>query len=663
METENLAAKQSKLATLKIHLKSKFFGLDEVIDQVITSMASWYIFPENQKRPLVINLWGMTGVGKSELVRQIVQFLNFESRFFQFDLGELGHGVMGNPRSILSETYQFKGSEPRIILLDEFQLGRTITRSGDEMSHKELRVIWQLLDNGRIHHIEPMIAGRRNLNSSLYKFDYWVSQGMTIQEGMVPAKYHGYFEDEEDESDEGEKLADDEQRFIFDKRRLKAILEMNSSRFENIHELRKYISTLNTLEIRTLLMESLGNSLKPIEQDFSQSLIFVVGNLDEAYPFAKDQSPDIAPDKFFKLTKEIKLPTIKAALARRFRPEQISRLGNNHIIYPSLNEEAYRAIIKSELAIISEDYFAKSQSKLLFEDSVIEWIFQEGAVPTQGVRPIKSTIKYGIEDLVPMILLAHFNLGCPITEVKANYSNGLSLSFLREEEVILTQTYPLTQKVKHLKESRKDDLQAVVAVHESGHAIVHMSLFSNFPDKVSSVAAGSDQAGYMSHDLDILRNPTNLLNTIAVLLSGFLAEKAVFGFELVSTGSTGDFERATELALDHFKQSGFSDVLIRVSPTEDHFENHFHSIGPMEDKAMKFMKKAQDLAGKILLRERTLLIEMSKYLADHASMDREVLGRLVREYGTYDLDAELKLEKSSYRQLLFSLNELADSFY
>ncbi|WP_332913297.1 hypothetical protein [Algoriphagus boritolerans] len=654
METENLAAKQTELSNLKIYLKSKFFGLDQVIDQVVTSMASWYIFPENQKRPLIINLWGMTGVGKSDLIRQIVKYLQFESQFFQFDLGELGHGPIGNPRTILSETYQFKGPEPRIILLDEFQLGRTITRMGEEIPHKELRVIWQLLDNGKIDHIEQMIAGRRNLNSVLFKFDYWVSQGMTIHQGMVSSNYFGYFEDDDDESDEVEETPENDARFIFDKKRLKAILEINKSRFENIHELRKHIKTLGTLEIRKLLMDSLANTLKPSEQDFSQTLIFVVGNLDEAYPFAKDQSPDISPDKFYKLTKDIKLPNIKSALSRRFRSEQISRLGNNHIIYPSLNEQAYRAIIASELLTISTDYFAKTQARLHFGSTIIEWVFQEGVVPTQGVRPLKSTIKYGIEDLIPLILMEHFKLESQISDVEANFNEGLSICFKQDEDMILEKTFPLTQKVRHLKESRKDDLQAVVAVHESGHAIVHMFLFSNLPDKINSVAADSDSAGFITHDVVILRNPTNLLHTIAVFLAGFLAEKALFGFEMVSTGSSGDFEKATELAMNHFKESGFSDLLMRIAPTEDHFENHYHNIGPIEDKVMKFMRSAQDLAARILARERALLVEMSKYLADHASMEQEVLTQLVHEFGTYDLEAELKAKKNQVIDTFFS---------
>lgn len=155
MDTYLISQKQAQPGTPQNQLNSPFFGLDQAIDQVVTGMASWFVFPENQKRPLIINLWGMTGVGKSDLVRQIVHHLQLEGQFFQFDLGELGHGILGNPRSILSETYQFKGPEPCVILLDEFQLARTISPTGEELAHKELRVIWQLLDNGKSCHLEP----------------------------------------------------------------------------------------------------------------------------------------------------------------------------------------------------------------------------------------------------------------------------------------------------------------------------------------------------------------------------------------------------------------------------------------------------------------------------------------------------------------------------
>ena len=57
-------AKRAVLEQVKTQLKQEFFGLDTIIDKVIDSMSAWYIFPELITRPVIINLWGLTGVGK-----------------------------------------------------------------------------------------------------------------------------------------------------------------------------------------------------------------------------------------------------------------------------------------------------------------------------------------------------------------------------------------------------------------------------------------------------------------------------------------------------------------------------------------------------------------------------------------------------------------------
>ena len=65
--------------------------------------------------------------------------------------------------------------------------------------------------------------------------------------------------------------------------------------------------------------------------DLTQSLIFVIGNLDEAYYMSRNINPDISADEFHHYTLKITVADVKKALQRRFRNEQIARLGNNHI--------------------------------------------------------------------------------------------------------------------------------------------------------------------------------------------------------------------------------------------------------------------------------------------------------------------------------------------
>ena len=65
-----LDGRRKDLERASVQLKSEFFGMDNIIDKVISSMYTWYILPELITRPVIVNLWGMTGVGKTCLVRR-----------------------------------------------------------------------------------------------------------------------------------------------------------------------------------------------------------------------------------------------------------------------------------------------------------------------------------------------------------------------------------------------------------------------------------------------------------------------------------------------------------------------------------------------------------------------------------------------------------------
>jgi len=84
----NVPEKKKRLEDVRQKLKTEFFGLDAVIDQLIDLTGSWYCFPEIQEKPLVINLWGMTGTGKSSLVNRFVSLTGFDDAHYRFDMGE-----------------------------------------------------------------------------------------------------------------------------------------------------------------------------------------------------------------------------------------------------------------------------------------------------------------------------------------------------------------------------------------------------------------------------------------------------------------------------------------------------------------------------------------------------------------------------------------------
>src|SRR5690554_6899887 len=82
--------KQEVLQQAKQTLKQEFIGIDNVIDDVVDTISSWYLFPDLQEKPLIINHWGLTGVGKSSLVNRLATLLEFDKQYYHFDLGEDG---------------------------------------------------------------------------------------------------------------------------------------------------------------------------------------------------------------------------------------------------------------------------------------------------------------------------------------------------------------------------------------------------------------------------------------------------------------------------------------------------------------------------------------------------------------------------------------------
>ena len=76
------------LENAKLELKSEFRGLDSIIDEVIDLIEPWYLFPNGQIRPTVVNLWGMTGVGKTSLIKRMFECLELEDSLYKFDVGD-----------------------------------------------------------------------------------------------------------------------------------------------------------------------------------------------------------------------------------------------------------------------------------------------------------------------------------------------------------------------------------------------------------------------------------------------------------------------------------------------------------------------------------------------------------------------------------------------
>ena len=157
METKllhsTLIIRKQKLDDLKAVLREKFLGLDDVIDEVISLMMPWYLFPEAQLRPTIINLWGLTGSGKTALVQKIVEVLDHRKLYSHLDMGEFDSDSASWMKNILTDDLSFFHGKPALICLDEFQFARTVDGHQKELGKDKLRVVWDLIDSGKIEYI------------------------------------------------------------------------------------------------------------------------------------------------------------------------------------------------------------------------------------------------------------------------------------------------------------------------------------------------------------------------------------------------------------------------------------------------------------------------------------------------------------------------------
>ena len=644
---EQILHKQSVLNAARIQLKKEFIGLDKIIDEVMDSISAWYLFPDMQEKPVIINLWGLTGVGKSALIERVAALTGFNEKYYHFDLGEreTGSRVL---KDKLEEIYDNANGFPILIALDEFQHARTLDSAGQEIEKYASRVIWQLLDSGKFQ-VSRYSFQAADIYTLMRKLQFVLRNGVTVYRGMVTGRVD-YFvrqmniEAELESREETNKLRAKSAKNTGQKRppvpfvalhNHEAIYEINKERFESPFEVGLLLKKLDGYETLSFLSEVLLYANSPRIVDCSKSVIFVIGNLDEAYSMSGNFNPDIDADEFHQQSLKITVPDIKAALTRRFRSEQIARLGNNHIIYPALSRDTYKRIIDLELDKISGNVFKQQGLSIQFDTTIKELIYNEGVYPAQGTRPLFTTIHQIVKT----------KLGRVVTELIINKIAASEIVFKATDRSVLIEygkgrdpvyslNIPQQFNLKKLRENKKDDMQSIIAVHEAGHALVSTLLLRTIPDVIFSNTAGVNGGGFVVIDnkWDYI-SKKEMAKRLAVLLAGLAAEKTIFGDDNVTSGASEDIEKATEFITTMLKQSGFGDVPAAYHTKHHNTRFYLHDINnTINNQAESLLKSAMKLAEDTLNKQKTLLLKMADYLSDNRSMSKDQIKEMVQLY-------------------------------
>ena len=601
---EIISHKQEQLNAASKALKKEFFGIDDTIDQIIEAVSSWFLFPNIQRRPVIVNLWGLTGVGKSSLISQLTNLLGFKSKHYRFDLGEKSANdwvIKHNLTEIFSRANGF----PVILTFDEFQHARTLDEDNKESEQMVSRIVWEILDSGKFQYI----GGARWL-SAVYELILWLSgllqEGVRVKNGKV---VEGISKLRRELILSGSKNAAKAVNFVPESS-IDDIFWCARTMFDLPFDVRKQLNQLDgpgTIQFLRKVME-VGESPKVV--DCSKALIFVVGNLDEAYNIGGNMNPDIDADTLHAESLKINLGHVKRALKQRFRYEQIARLGNTHIIYPALKKETFNRIIEKELDTVAKNFEVELGLRMRFDSSVIDLVYREGAFPTQGARPLFTTISQLVSSKIGLMALRLIDCVKPGDSICVSANEDI-IRMSREEGSVLQPIIEekLTKFLDPLRKSKLDDVQAITAVHESGHAITAMVLRGVVPTCMFSRTADSASRGFVhTRDENDYLNRTQMIQKVAEFLGGNVAEEIIFGKNQVTSGSESDMRAVSEFTGHLVKACGMGTVLGRIYPEELPTELFLHDKeGEAEKNVQQILAGGAHLANDVLLREKSLL--------------------------------------------------------
>ena len=596
-----LAEHEQRLAAAAAQLKTELFGIDDLIDRVIDAVRAWYVLPQCITRPVIVCLWGLTGTGKTQLTRRLAQLLGFYDRFVEVQMDGFSHGTGYRSNSIagmLQDSGIAEGA-PGVLVLDEFQRFRTRDEQGRDAKLERYQDVWALLSDGRLPPPLSVLS--------------------TIERKLADAAYEA---DDPDKADDTPKRPRRFQLDAWDAQELKRMLKLHTPLAE--------IMLWPPEHVHGLLAE-FQRTQQAWETDYSRLLIFVCGNLDEMYQETAQsvQDCDTDADIFHRLTRRLSLIDVKKALTERFKPEQIARLGNLHVVYPSLSRATYERLIAELCTRYVDGIAAQTGVQITIARDVRDALYANAVFPAQGTRPLFSSIH--------AILSAQL-VRAALWALEGGHGEPIAIRLGADRRHLVASAgsaclhLPVSLELERLKQRANHDFRALLAVHEAGHGLAYALLFGRAPQEVK-IHIASFEGGYNSFTGLKATSLRNLLDRVCVSLAGRAAEELVFGREACTTGAEGDLKEATRLAARCVRVHGFGARLSRTDVTVE-MDNHVNTdVAPSNAAIEDLLQQQYDRAQTLLRTHRSALAAMVQALQSQGSLAPKETAALLARHG------------------------------
>lgn len=595
MNTTTFQGYREQLTDLQARLSRVHVGLSPEIQRVTAAITPWLMLADAQTRPRVVGLWGMTGTGKSSLVRALVRELALEDRTFWLDAGECHDERWMD--GMLERLAEHHNGSPFILVVDEFQHARTVRAGVEQEEPGELRRLWELIDAGRAV-LDG--GGRWGLTALLDLHDNLAlafSQGVVVRNGRVVsghAVHHKLFGTRK----KGEVSAE---HWAVPKDQWDTLRDRFSQR-TSLAALQRRMEQMDGPELLDLVLDHVRANHTPLVLDASKALVFVLGNLDGLYVTGRDPMPELDPDVLLDRHHRIGVTGIQQELMKLFRVEQVARLGTDHVVFPPMGRDTTRALVQREVDAMVLRLGARLQARVEVSGSLVERIGREAAIPILGARPVVDAVHQVLPSLLAQALMDPDADGADHIRLELEGDRPVVLFHHLAREVSVSLAWPLQREPNRVERERVFRH----AVHEVGHVLCGMLLNGGVPLQACARTSSDSIGGFVIWaDRRSTLTRADVVPHLAQLLGGWVAERMIYGDDGVSDGSSNDLERASAMALELLKGSGFGAARIFQTEHPEAPGCGFRTdLSATEDQARTWIEEAEKQAYQMLNKER-----------------------------------------------------------
>jgi len=645
----SLSERSQRICGLHERLRATHFGIDTEIQQVLDAFVPWYQFAEAQDRPRTIGLWGMTGTGKSSLVRELVKEAGLEQRTFWLDAGECRDKYWLD--KFFDQLEEDLDGQPFVVVVDEFQHARTIDQVARELSEPGmLRRFWELLDAGRV--VVWPDGWRSNTLDRFYgRLKGKVENGMVVHKGKIvkEARWTMDTEDMDLDLDLGP--------YVKGALRAAKVREPNwvipEHLWDDVQE--AHIGTRPTQDMFMEKMATLDGpgALAWIEElmrarsvrrvvDASKALIIVLGNLDELYVTDKEPIAELHPDVLLHRHRNIGRSGVQQALLKLFRLEQVGRMGTSHVVFPPIGQATINQLVKREVDKHLEKLTACCGHPVELDASLMEHLSATSAIAVLGARPVVQAVHHAVPHLLSQAL-ASVPPGST-GSIRLAVKDGRPVAWIG---IIanLTEEVELSWPVGYLeKDTSSRAKRERIAAHEAGHLLCGTLLAGKKPLQACASTRDAEVGGFVVWDQQREDEPflrSDILPELASLLGGWAAERILYGANGVSEGSSNDLRKATAKALYWAKKTAFGPSLMQTAEHPSANDIGFRGVlAEAEDKAKEWIEASEKLALETLDKHSTLFHKCRELLLEHGSLGMGQLAELFSPSGA-EVDDEI----------------------